>query len=120
MPFPNTQRVIYDKNPLDKVICQLRFAPILKINAEIPATYQDKIRSHYPSYSESNRVIVEAPEGQKGAIPPEVLSMIMQNAQTNKNYQFSSEDNNWKVNLTYNFISLAASDYKNGRILKRD
>jgi len=31
MPFPEVKRVIYEHNPLDKVICQLRFPPILRI-----------------------------------------------------------------------------------------
>ncbi|MCH7755956.1 TIGR04255 family protein, partial [candidate division KSB1 bacterium] len=52
MPFPEVKRVIYKKNPLDRVICQLRFSPILKIDAEIPAEFQDMIRADFPNYSE--------------------------------------------------------------------
>ena len=52
MPFPEVKRVIYKKNPLDRVICQLRFAPILKIDAEIPADFQEMIRADFPNYSE--------------------------------------------------------------------
>ena len=48
MPFPEATRVIYHKNPLTDVICQLRFPPILKIDSEIPSLFQDTIREQYP------------------------------------------------------------------------
>lgn len=45
MLFPPTQRVIYHKNPLVEVVCQLRFPTILKIDAEIPVAFQEAVRS---------------------------------------------------------------------------
>ena len=36
-PFPDTPRVVYNKNPLFEVLCQLRFPHILRIETEIPA-----------------------------------------------------------------------------------
>ena len=49
MPFPDATRVIFDANPLDEVICQVKFPPILRIETD-PAAFQDQIRAEYPNY----------------------------------------------------------------------
>ncbi len=36
MPIPDFDRVIYRKPALTRVVCQLRFPPILRISAEEP------------------------------------------------------------------------------------
>ena len=69
MPFPEAKRIIYRKNPLDQVICQLRFPPILKIDAEVPAKFQDRIRGDFPNLSDSLEIKVEVPHGVKAEIP---------------------------------------------------
>ena len=61
MPFPNVPRVTYRNNPLVQVICQLRFPPILKIDAEVPADFQESIRKDFPKFSERNEFRVELP-----------------------------------------------------------
>ncbi|GDX40579.1 hypothetical protein LBMAG21_08710 [Armatimonadota bacterium] len=53
MPFPQTNRGIYAKNPLVEVVCQLRFPPILSINQSNLADFQSHIRDVYPLYSTS-------------------------------------------------------------------
>ncbi len=109
MPFPEVERVIYKRNPLDRVICQLRFPPILKIDAEVPSEFQNRVRKDYPGFSEKWKG--EVPWEVKGQIPPEVSSQILQSS-GNKNYEFSSDDGQWKVNLTRTFIALSANKYK--------
>lgn len=52
--FPETPRVIYAKNPLFEVICQLRFPAILKIDSEIPAGFQEKLRASFPLFREED------------------------------------------------------------------
>jgi uncharacterized protein (TIGR04255 family) len=111
MPFPEVQRVIYNKNPLEKVICQLRFPPILKIDAEIPSQFQDKIRNNFPNFQEKTELKVEISPGMEGKIPYDLLKHLAQ-THGNKNYEFSSEDGIWKINLTRNFLSLTTSKYE--------
>jgi len=111
MPFPEVKRVIYKKNPLDKVICQLRFPPILKIDSDIPAEFQDRIRKDFPNFSEQMEVKIEVPQGIKMEIPLELVKKAMQTSGI-KNYQFSSENEEWQVNLTRTFIALSAKKYQ--------
>jgi uncharacterized protein (TIGR04255 family) len=101
MPFPNSERVIYEINPLENVICQLRFPPILKIDSEIPAEFQEKIRIEFPIYNES----IE----EQGLIINE--SPIFSTQKT-KNHEFSTEDGLWKINVTRTFIALSTSKYE--------
>ncbi len=58
MTFPSRQRIIYERNPLDRVICQVRFPPILRIDSEIPAVFQERIRKDFPEYNEKEEVIL--------------------------------------------------------------
>lgn len=96
MLFPETKHVQYKNNSLDKVICQLRFPPILKIDTEMPSTFQDKIRKDFPNFTENVNSSLSFPE------------QIIQN----KVFSFSSEDNNWKINITRTFIAIVAKEYK--------
>ena len=115
MPFPEVKRVIYKKNPLDRVICQLRFPSILKIDAEIPAEFQERVRSDFPNYSEKTELITAGlrigPSPRiKEQIPPELSPSFQSPAP--KNYEFSSEDGRWEINLTRAFIALTTRKYE--------
>jgi len=110
MPFPHAERVIYRKNPLDRVICQLRFPPILTIETKIPDEFQESIRGDFPEFQVRQEPIVQiAPDVQK-EVPTEFLQRIMP-SQT-KNYEFLSKKGDWKVNLTRTFIALTANEYR--------
>ena len=57
MVFPETERIVFKRNPLTQVICQLRFPPILIISNE-PAAFQERIRDVYPIYERGENVEV--------------------------------------------------------------
>lgn len=111
MPFPETRRVIYKRNPLDNVICQLRFPPILKIDAELPAQFQELIRQDFPTFNEKvDLVLPEEPP--PATLPsPEMLRQLLQ-PRSMKNYSFVSEDDNWTINLTRTFLAISTNHYK--------
>ena len=88
----NEERCIYENNQLGEVICQLRFPEILTIQTELPAKFQEAIRSVFPRYGLRKE---KNPDGE-----------------TN-NYQFATDDGAWRVNLTSKFISLSTSRYRN-------
>lgn len=94
MPFPDTQNFVYENNPLAKVVCQLQFPPILKIDTELPSMFQDSIRDEYSSYSElptfqfnfqlplqPEQLVLSAPSiglNRPGQIPQEILRRLTQ------------------------------------------
>jgi uncharacterized protein (TIGR04255 family) len=108
MLFPDTQRIIYDNNTLEEVICQLRFPPILRIDAEIPSKYQESIRREYPFFVEP-----PSPETSLG-IPPEIAKLLGGEIpfKIGKSVEFLSADRLWKVSLTREFMALSTRAYK--------
>lgn len=109
MPFPEIRRAIYKRNPLDNVICQLRFPPILKIDFEIPAKFQERIRSTFPGYLEKSELQIDLSLKMGEEVSSELPKQVPRF--TGKNYEFSSEDDLWKINLTRTFIALSAKRY---------
>lgn len=109
MPFPDSPRVIYAKNPLTEVICQLRFPAILRIDSEAPVAFQERIRHEYPLYQKGIRQelflsslpgpVAEGVEGGPGLGP---LSGA---------HDFISADGCWTVGLTREFLALSTRNY---------
>jgi len=110
MPFPEKHRVSYGKNPLDKVICQLRFPPILKIDAELPSAFQEFIRMDYPLYSEKVTFQQEIAIGIKPHDPQEMIRRFT-NPSSTKNHEFCSQDRSCRINLTRTSLSMSITKY---------
>lgn len=102
--FSKEKRYKYQNNQLADVICQLRFPEILSIGANPPAAFQETIRSIYPKYSAKMEAAPPKLEGKPGS-----LSLVSQPSTVN--YQFASEDEKWRINLTSRFISLSCNSY---------
>lgn len=102
--FSTEPRCIYKRSPLREVICQLRFPEILSIGEHIPADFQETIRQEFPQYAARKEVGAPRISGVPGA-------MRVEEAKPTVNYQFTSADGVWKVNLTTKFISLSCSRY---------
>jgi uncharacterized protein (TIGR04255 family) len=103
MPFPASDRVIYDKNTLNEVICQLRFPTILRISSTEPADFQDEVRAEYPLFER-----VDAP-----GLPPEVLRLVGRDLAlpTHQQFQFADADKNWQITLTQDFLAITTKKY---------
>lgn len=104
--FSKETRCEYQNNQLADVICQLRFPDILSINTNIPADFQELIRSDFPRYTKNMEAAAPKVTGTPG-------NMHLENQPAIVNYQFTSADGVWRVNLTSNFISLACTQYTN-------
>jgi uncharacterized protein (TIGR04255 family) len=102
MPFPESRRVIYQKNPLDLVVCQLRFPTILRVDAEPPAAFQEQIRGIFPLYGKEALPLVGLPP-----LPPQLLSAFG----TPMAHTFRSADNDWTLTLTRDFLALSTKKY---------
>lgn len=108
MAFPAVPRVVYQVNPLDEVICQLRFPPILKIDTEPPAAFQERIRANYPLYEMTSPLKLPA------NMPPAVAQLVAAELPFagQKNHTFRSKDGNWSVTLNREFVALTCRMYE--------
>lgn len=102
--FSKEERCIYRINPLADVICQLRFPEILTIAANPPVEFQEAIRSEFPQFHRRQESAAPKIIGTPG-------NFSIQNQPATVNYQFTSADGNWRINLTSRFISLACTKY---------
>lgn len=104
MNLPEFERVIYKRNPLVEVVCQLRFPPILKISHQEPVEFQDTIRFKYPLF--------EATRTQLSSEISQVVQQLGLPLQSDVAYNFKSEDQRWSISLTKDFIALNTSSYE--------
>jgi uncharacterized protein (TIGR04255 family) len=108
MAFPESQRVLYERNPLADVTLQLRFPPILKIESQPPAAFQDAIRGNYPQY----RQVMQTGSLPAGMPPP--LKQLIQGMGVQPGplqHVFETEDKKWRVSLTREAVELKTSAY---------
>ncbi|MDP9174675.1 MAG: TIGR04255 family protein [Planctomycetota bacterium] len=109
MAFPDTPRVIYSRNPLAEVVAYLRFPPILRIDSETPAAFQDAIRADYPRYSEGSLKVPLPPN-----LPPQFMNFV-QGMSTGRasgmKHQFASQDEKWQIILTREMLELKTTAY---------
>lgn len=107
MPFPETPRAIYERNPLTEVICQLRFPTILRIASERPAEFQDRLRDQYPVYRENR--------GAAPGMPAEISQLLAElpiQVPSEPSYAFEAEDGKRTVNLSREFVAVTERDYR--------
>lgn len=108
-PFPDAPRVVYQRNALVEVICQVRFPPVLRIEAELPAAFQDRIRQLFPVYKdESGSLLAGVP------IPDEVLQLLRSSlpaALQKAPRAFAAADEMWTITLAKDFLALSAKRY---------
>jgi uncharacterized protein (TIGR04255 family) len=109
MSFPDYKRVIYRRNPLAEVICQLRFPPILKISSEAPAEFQDRIRHTYPEFQQKKEVSL--PQDIVRQLPDPVIQALSSGS-GETSYNFFSEDRAWVITLTAGFLALTSTHYE--------
>jgi uncharacterized protein (TIGR04255 family) len=109
MPFPDSPRVVYTRNPLKEVICQLNFPAILRIDTELPTNFQEGLRALYPIFKEEQAATlrINLPSSQP-QVPAEQLGL-----RANRTvYRFLSEDSFWTVTLARDSLSMSAKSYR--------
>lgn len=105
MKIPASERVIFEKNPLEDVICQVQFPRRLEIEEKKPVEFQNSVRSVFPLLDVRQATAVHlviAPNG----------SHVQENR--NKpvdNYEFSNGDRSKKITLTSSAVTLSTSQY---------
>ena len=89
----------YEKNPLDSVVVQLRFAPILKISEVIPE-FQEGVRQELPEFERSK-------ENNLSVNPAEQSVKVEEETK----FQFKDESGQFSLTLKDNAIALSHSPY---------
>ncbi len=104
MRFEEFDRVEYKHNILFEVLLQARFPEIMKISQGIPAEFQDIVRKEgYPELVSDIPVL-------PSDMPKELEGVVS----TAKVFHFLSEEKDWKISLSKDFIALTCSgNYKN-------
>lgn len=110
MPFPSAPRVLYARNPLVEVICQLRFPTILRIGSEMPVDFQDRVRREYPNFRQKPEASLGLPHEISEVVPQELLSLFSGPRRASV-YDFLSADEHWTIGLAADFISLTTNNY---------
>ena len=112
MLFPSTPREIYSVNPLEQVICQIRYPSILSVTATSPAQFQDAIRSDYPLYEESKNPIIQLPAG----VPKEITDLLAKTPLSPiahpTEYHFLAESRARRISLTQSFVAVTEHQYR--------
>lgn len=67
--FPPQPRVVYQRTPLRNVACELRFPQVLRIQADIPSNFQERIRQHFPRYESVHNAFL-------GELPKELIQLM--------------------------------------------
>ena len=107
MPFPETPRVVYEKNTIEQVKCQVRFPPILAIEASAPVNFQEAVRAEFPYFEV--KTFDQVPCGR----PPQIAQVVQRDLSLvgGKSYVFASEDRTWTLELSKDGLSLTCCSY---------
>lgn len=117
MPFPPSERVIFEVNPLAEVVCQLSFPPILRIASELPAEFQERIRQSYPLLQPQPNVAGFNP-GAMGVVQEGPGWRLRQGFNIavgepqQPSYVFTTEDGNRTVTLKPESLAIAETSYR--------
>ncbi len=101
--FPKKQEVQLENAPLEEVICQVKFPPILRISQEIPIDFQDAIRHQFPGLKIEAGISFNIPSQDKSQEQPFEFTPRM--------YRFLSADEKSHVVLTADFFALSNKAY---------
>lgn len=118
MLLPDFNRVIYEKNPLVEVICQLRFPTILRIGAGAPDRFQDMIRKEYPLYR------LREPTIEFPGLPKELATIVDQlplpKLPGSATHRFSTKNSQRFISLSQDFLALTESDYTRWELFRAE
>jgi uncharacterized protein (TIGR04255 family) len=97
--------VLYQRNPLAEVICQLQFPTVLQIATELPSAFQQRIRESYPVFRQETGT-PDIPPGMS-----QLLANLPVNLQSGPIYFFDNEAGTRTVTLTRDAVALTERGY---------
>ncbi|WP_283966820.1 TIGR04255 family protein [Tritonibacter sp. AK171] len=102
MEFPERPRVVYGRNPLVEVVCQLRFPRLLLLDREVPSEFQTAIGKDFPIVDSREEVRLSFSRGSQSPTP-------MSHRQV---YDFSTGDKKYIVSLCSDFLAVKTQAYE--------
>jgi len=90
---------VLDEPPLEEVVCQLRFDPILEITAASPTAFQNAVRARFPRLGEAHRLAVVVAGG------------TSTDRADDTTWQFGAADHGMTLGLSASFLSLTVARY---------
>jgi uncharacterized protein (TIGR04255 family) len=117
--FPASDRVIFQRAPLTEVVTQVQFPPILRIEGEVPAQFQDQIRATFPLLEMGATPVSLPTSGADQPIPPQIMQIFAAaiTAGSTNTYRFLTEDRVYTVTLNRSSLSFDNQLYQMGRVL---
>lgn len=110
--FPKYDDIPLANPPLEEVICQVRFPPILRIGSEDPSDFQEHVRHRFP--------LLQLEQGVQVQIPGLGTSRDAATQVQPKVYRFVSEDETTAVTLALDFMALLTQQYTHWRDFAAD
>jgi uncharacterized protein (TIGR04255 family) len=107
MPFPEHDRVEYETNVLVGVMAQAYFPALLEIKQNIPEAFQIMVRKNFPLFEEFDTKELEVSEDQND---------FKENK--GKVYTFENEQQDTKIILSHEYISVVTQNYVNWKSFK--
>jgi uncharacterized protein (TIGR04255 family) len=101
--FPTQSDVHLAHAPRAEVVCQVRFPPILRISAEEPTVFQDRIRDSFPLVDLEHAFVLHMPgPGAKEKPSAEPQASI---------YRFHTSDKQATISLAADFYAVSTAAY---------
>ena len=109
--FPIQPDVQLENAPLAEVVCQVRFPPILRISAEEPTAFQERIRNSFPLVDLEHAFVLHVPgPGANDAPSAEPKASI---------YRFHTPDKQMTISLAADFYAVSTTAYTHWRDFAR-
>lgn len=99
MPFADASRCVYKETSLIDVVCQLRFPPILMIDSQLPAAFQEAIRDKFPNFIQEKSI-------QQNVIQIQGITNPLTTVTEAQMYKFESADHFSFIQLARTFITM--------------
>lgn len=102
MMFPDVERVVYSRNPLAEVVCQLKFPRIFALDTTAPSEFQQALGSAYPIVEIRNKFQIVIKDGQPS--PGPIQSQLI--------YEFATKDKKFVISLCSDYVAVRTTKYE--------
>src|SRR5262249_52455521 len=103
MIFPTSARIVFQRNPLAEVVCQVTFPRNLELWERAPIELQQALRANYPMLDIEEQVSFQWPSGPE--VQPARRGITI--------YHFSPSDRSARLTITSDFCAVSTAQYAN-------